>query len=60
MTPELIIEKLKGYCTFKVRQAFENTYGQTALSTKYFEGKKDAYCEILKVIEICEGSNHNE
>ena len=60
MTPELIIEKLKNYCTFKDRQAFENMYGQTALSTKYFEGKKDTYCEILKIIEIYERSNYDK
>lgn len=60
MTPELVIEKLKGYCTFKGRQAFENMYGQAALSAKYFEGKKDTYCEILKVIEMYERSSRDE
>lgn len=60
MTPELIIKKLKDYCTYRSERSFEKIYGQTATSARYLEGKADTYCEILKVIEIYEGSNCDE
>ena len=61
MKPELIIEKLKGYCSFKEYESNEKAKEQeTFFLQHHYKARAEVYAEISQLIRIYERSNYEE